>query len=294
MQRIFSENSVASKASTRLFLFFVPMFDNELSLPKKIISEIRDLYRYRLVTFAIVTSSLKTRYKRSVLGVGWSLLGPTLNYLVMGFVFSKASKIDQPNYFVFLFSGAVIYNLMSAIILQSPGVFINNEHFIKKIYLPKSIFVLNQSLIEIINFLFAVTSLLVLGFLFSKLDINLAAISLPITVINAALFAFGICSILGVITVYYRDFIHLIPLGMQAIFFATPVLYPVSLVPEKYVKFIHLNPFYYFVESFRTPLLGNHEFNVSLLGITTLLGITSALSGLFILKIFDNKIVFKL
>lgn len=257
-------------------------------------AEIIDLYNFRLVTASVVSSTLKMRYKKSFVGIFWSLLGPALNYLIVGFVFSHLARNQNPNYFLFLFSGAVIYNLMASIINQSPGVMINNEHFIKKIYLPKSIFVLNQVLIELINFFFALAVLFLLGLVFNKITFSAAMLTLPYTLFMAVLFSCGICSILSITTVFFRDFIHLIPLGMQAIFFGTPVLYSIDALPIQFRPYIMLNPFYHFVECFRYPIYHLELPPEQSLIIVSILGPLSFFLGILVLKTFDNKIVFKL
>jgi ABC-type polysaccharide/polyol phosphate export permease len=264
------------------------------SFLKSIKDEFEDLYRFRWVTFAFVTSSLKIRYKRSVLGIFWSMLGPASNYLIMGTVFSVLMKNSMQNYFAYMFSGAALYNFMSASINGGPGVIIHNESYIKKIYLPKSIFILNHILMEIVNFSFSVSTLFILGLIFGKVVFDISWIILPLIILLAALFLFGIVSLLGIATVYFRDVFHILPVAMQAAFFGTPVLYSIESVPEKYHYLIHLNPFYYFITTFRAPLFLGQWPELHMFLVVVVLSILSFLSGIFFLKYFDNKIVFRL
>lgn len=256
--------------------------------------EFLDLYKFRWVTYSFVSSNLKMRYKRSVLGVFWSMLGPALNYLIMGLVFSVLAKNNMPHYFAYLFSGAAFYNLMAAVINNGATVFIANESYIKKIYLPKSLFVLNLILMESVNFLFSMCTLLFLGLVFNQYDLSISWLILPLILILALLFVFGIASLLGVLCVYFRDVNHILPIVMQASFFATPVLYSIDAIPEKYQYLIKLNPFYYFVEAFRSPIFsGQLSSNENLLIVLTL-SILSFTIGISTLKHFDNKLIFKL
>ncbi|MCK6598550.1 MAG: ABC transporter permease [Bdellovibrionaceae bacterium] len=252
------------------------------------------LYKFRWVTYSFVSSNLKMRYKRSVIGIFWSMLGPALNYLIMGLVFSLLAKNSMPNYFAYLFSGAAFYNLMAAVINNGPYVFIHNEGYIKKIYLPKSLFVVNLVLMETINFMFSVGTLLLLGLIFNQYELSLSWLILPFVVLFAILFVFGLACILGVTCVYFRDINHILPLVMQASFFATPILYAVEALPENYQKLVRLNPFYYFVETFRSPIFLGQLPPLSDLGIVIGLSLLSFVIGLIVLKLFDNKIIFKL
>ena len=261
---------------------------------KSIKDEFRDLYRFRWVTYSFVTSNLKIRYKRSLLGVFWSMLGPALNYLVMGIVFSILMKSAVPNYFTFMFSGAVFFYFMNATIIGGLSVLIGNEHYIKKIYLPKSIFVLNSLLLEAINFGFGLTTLLIYWIGFSDVKIGMHWLALLFVALVGFLFLFGIVSIISILTVYFRDMVHILPVIMQAVFFATPVLYTVDSVPEQYRYLVHLNPLYYFVEAFRAPIYYGLWPSQHVTIVILTLACFSLFLGIFLLKYFDNKIVFKL
>lgn len=222
------------------------------------------------------------------------MLGPALNYLIMGLVFSVLAKNNMPHYFAYLFSGAAFYNLMAAVINNGAGVFISNENYIKKIYLPKSLFVVNLILMETINFFFSMTTLLILGLIFNQYELSLSWLILPFILILAILFVFGIAAMLGVLCVYFRDVNHILPIVMQASFFATPVLYSIEALPNQYKELIKFNPFFYFVEAFRTPIfMGELTSNHNLI-VVLVLSLCSFITGISVLKHFDNKLIFKL
>lgn len=256
--------------------------------------EIVDIWKFRMVVWAFVTSIFKMRYKKSALGVIWSLLGPAMNYLVIGIVFSFFSRIQMENFFVFMFSGVVIYNLMASIINQGPGALIGSENYIKKIYLPKSIFVLNIVFLELINFCFGLLALIILGFIFKKLHINVYFLFLPVPIFFALLLSFGLNAFLSTISVFFRDFVHITPIIMQAMFFLTPILYPLNTAPERFRPILYFNPLYHVVECFRYPV-----FNNSLPPIQSVITMAISSTSIFILgflflKSYDNRIVFRL
>lgn len=265
-----------------------------LAFPRTLAREIQELYKFRWVSISMVSSSLKTRYKRSFFGFLWSLLGPILNYLVVGIVFSLMMKGSVQNYFVYMFAGTVIFNLLSVTISHSTASMLGNENYIKKMYLPKSLFVVNTVALEYINFILALTALTFLGVVFQKLTLNWAYLFLPIPLISAFFFNFGIASFVSVTSVFFRDMVHVLPILLQAAFFGTPILYNVELIPERFQKYLMLNPFYYFVEAFRYPIykgeLPPTEISVGLF----VLSVTSFVIGFLLLKKFENKIVFRL
>jgi ABC-2 type transport system permease protein len=222
-----------------------------VSLAADLKKEFRDIYRYRYVTISYIQTNLKLRYRRSYLGFLWTVLAPILNYLVMGLVFSLIMRSHIENFFAYYFSGAVFFAVVSSILNRSTHFLIGNEHFIKKIYLPKLTFILNGTLYEFTNFALSVVALFFLGAIFQQLHFSIYA---PLALIPLALILFfliGIGSIISVATVYFRDLMHIIPVGVQSLFFLTPILYTQSMIPEKYQFLLKLNPIYYFLECFR-------------------------------------------
>jgi ABC-type polysaccharide/polyol phosphate export permease len=259
-----------------------------------ILAEIRNTVRYRWVIFYFVYSSLKHRYRKSFLGFFWSVLTPLLQNLIIGVVFFSLFRFNMPHYVVYLFSGVVIYNLFSNVINNSPTVLISNENFIKKIYAPKLVYIIQIIVLETINFTFVLTSLIILGIVFSQISFSLEYLFLPVPVFLTILFLIGEVCIVGVLAVYFRDFLFIIPVVMQTVFFLTPVLYPISLLPLYLQKIIRLNPLYWYVQLFRGPIYEGSLPHLYLVAACTILSFSTFLIGLWVLKKFDNKIIFRL
>lgn len=264
------------------------------SLLKKVIFELKETYRFRFVTLSTIQNNLKLRYRRSILGFFWTVLAPMLHYLVIGFVFSLIMSQKKGNYFVFYFSGAIFFAIISGILNRSPMIFIQNEHFIKKIYVPKFIFILNAVSIELVNFLLSTSALILIGISLGYFSPSLAALVSFLAIPLVALFLTGLSCIISVLTVYFRDFSHIIPVVIQATFFITPVIYDETMIPTNYHFIMELNPFYYYLQLFRLPLLEGQIPNLNIYLLTTAISIVTFILGLIVIKIFDNKIVFKL
>lgn len=259
-----------------------------------LVAEVKELYRFRWVTYSFVRSTLLLRYRRSFLGFLWSLLNPILNYIVVGMVFYLLSRGTTPNYFVYMFMGSAIFNLISVTTNASPLIMLNNEHYIKKIYLPKAIFILNTILLELLNFIFSLTALVLLGLAWGKLSFSWSLLSIPFVLFFILLLNFGVAAFLSVTTVFFRDFVHITPIITQAAFFATPVLYALELVPLEYQSMMKLNPFFHVVKCFREPfysgeLAGPINYAVLILGSLTIFFV-----GFWVLKKNENRIVFRL
>ena len=268
--------------------------DNTATWTEDIVKEFRDAFRYRYVIFAYVTSNLRLRYRRSSLGFIWSVLVPLMNYIVVGLVFSFASKTQIDNFFAYFFSGSVFFQLFQSVLVKAPYIMIENENYIKKIYVPKVIFVCCTVCLEGVNFLLGLSALLFLGLVTGHADFGPAWILLPFVIFCALLFLAGISCVLAIGGVFFRDIAHIIPFLMQTAFFVTPILYPVTMIPDRFKIFLTINPLYYFIESFRAPLFNNIPINWNFLVIIFVLAMISFFFGISMLKRYDNRIVFKL
>jgi len=258
------------------------------------IKELRETIKFKYVIFNYVYTSLKQKYRRSMLGFVWSVIMPLLQNLIIGVVFYYLMRFNMPNYIVYLFAGIVFYNLLSAVILQSPYIMLNNEGFIKKIYVPKLVFVLEIVFLETVNFLFVLSSLVILGIIFKKLNFSLSFLFLPVPLAFSILFLTGLATIISIMSVYFRDMLHIVPVVMQAVFFLTPVLYPMDIVPVRMQTVIKWNPLYYYVELFRTPVLYNILPSFKYIVLCFLISLIVFFAGLYTLQKHNNKIIFKL
>jgi ABC-type polysaccharide/polyol phosphate export permease len=193
-----------------------------------------------------------------------------------------------------MFTGSAIFNLISVTTNSSPLIMISNESYIKKIYLPKAIFILNSILFELVNFIFSMSALIILGLIWGKFTLNWSLLSLPFVLFFILLLNFGIASFLSVTTVFFRDFIHITPIVTQATFFATPILYAFELVPTEYQGLMKFNPFFHVVKCFREPLYSGTLAGPINYVVLALGSLTIFFLGFWVLKKNENRIVFRL
>ncbi|HPI41385.1 MAG TPA: ABC transporter permease [Pseudobdellovibrionaceae bacterium] len=255
--------------------------------------EIKEAYRFRWVIYSFITSTLKMRYKRSVLGLVWTMLGPLLNYFVMGFVIAKVARFGSENFLSNLLLGSLVFNFMSVSLNLGGMSLIQNEHYIRKIYLPKLVFPVSSIGMEFVNFVLGFLGLVLVLLFLGGLHPGWEVLTIPFSFVLLFFFSLGLGSILSVIYVFFRDLSHVVPILMQAAFFLTPVIYPVEAIPERFLWLLKFNPFYHYVELIRGPLI-KADLNLQSLLTATVLSISSLVLGLFILKKYENKVVFKL
>lgn len=261
---------------------------------QKIFFEVSETYRFRGVVTSFVSSALKMRYRRSVLGFAWSMLGPILNYLVIGLVLSHMSRFEHPRYLVYLLIGSATFNYMSASFNLGINALIGNENYIRKIYLPKLIFPLNNVLMETVNFMLTFSAILVLSPFFGGIHLGWGVLAVPFGVMFFVMFILAGAITLSVLGVYFRDLLHVLPILLQALFFLTPVVYPVSVAPPIVQTMNKFNPVAHYISWIRGPLVDDALPSPLVLSAAAALAVFSLIFSLLLLKKFDNKVVFRL
>jgi len=224
---------------------------------KKFISgQIFSFNRYKYYLRLIVKRDFVARYRKSTLGVLWSLLNPLLSMLVLSFVFTTLFRRFDIEYFhVYILSGLLIYNFFNESTMLAMSSVIDNEAIIKKIYVPKYIFPLSKVISSLVNMLFAFIAFL-LVFIVSGAPFKWTMLLLPIPVIYVFFFALGVSMFMSSLAVFFRDIRHLYGVLLSLWMFLTPVMYPVEIIPEVAMPFYGLNPLFHFLDYFRALSLG--------------------------------------
>jgi len=212
--------------------------------------------RYRYALLSMVKTELKVRYRRSFLGFFWSLLHPLLTMTVTSIVFSYIMRFELEQFVIFLFSGLLPFSFCSQSINLSSTSIINNEGFIKKIYMPKLIFPLVTILSNFINFILSMTCLFIIG-TFIGIQVTKALLFIPVSLFLLLCFTLGGALITSSSVVFYRDLTHIYDVILATLFYATPILYPLKFLPVQLQTILKYNPFYYIVELFRKPIFEN-------------------------------------
>ena len=219
-----------------------------------------------------------------------------MKYMVIGFVFQNLGKFDIPRYYGYMFLGSIYYGLVASVMIGACNVFVGNEHFIKKIYVPKLVFVLNLICYEFVNFILVFLGIAVLLWAFQEVSFSLywffVLVSLGITLIILV----GLSIIIGIGAVYFRDLPIILDVFVQILFFATPIMYPVEFLAKNdtFRVAMEYNPLYYMVELFRLPLFENRLPGLDVFTITIGMAIFLFSLGILMIRKFNNRIVFKL
>jgi ABC-type polysaccharide/polyol phosphate export permease len=218
-----------------------------------LIEEILILIKYRDLVRQFVTSSLKTRYKRSVLGILWTLLNPLLMMLVLTIVFSSIFRFQLENYAVYILSGLIAWNLFATSTTASMQGMALGGGLLNRIYVPKSIFTVSAVGTGLVNLGLSIIPLISI-MLILRVKITPAVLVLPVSVILLVIFSLGMGLILSAAAVFFADMLPVYEVLLLLWFYATPIIYPPDVVPEKIAWIFQLNPMTHLITIFREPI----------------------------------------
>jgi len=217
------------------------------------VAEIREIIQYWDLLSLLVANSLKTRYKRSVLGVFWTLLNPLLMMLVLSIAFSTLFRFAIKDYPIYLLTGLIFWNFFANATLGGMNATILGGGLIKRIYLPRSIFSVAAIGSELMNLALSLIPLALLILFFGH-PITPAFLFLPIAVLVACLFALGISLLVSTIGIFFNDWVHIYQVLVMTWFYMTPIIYPEEIIPPHLSYFIYWNPMTYLIGLFRDPI----------------------------------------
>ena len=214
------------------------------------------LKRYKFLLQQLVMRDFKVKYKRSFLGIIWSLLYPLLMMAVMAIIFSNIFKFSVPgvNYLVYLMTGLVMFNYFSEASNLAMGSVVGNFSLINKIYIPKYIFPLAKCLFVGINFLLTLIPLYLIIFITGE-GINIYHLLLPYAFICLFMFTLGMSFILSTLSVFMRDMFYIYGIIMTVWNYFTPIMYDISMLGPKMQTIFKFNPLYQYIDFARQIIL---------------------------------------
>ena len=242
---------------------------------------IQNFLRFRPLLGELMARDIKIKYRRSVLGVLWTLLNPLLMMVVLSVVYSNLFKFDIENFPLYLLSGQVIFNFYSDATTNSMTAILNSASLIKKIYVPKYLFVLSRICSSVINFLAAFLAMIIV-MLALRVDFHYTVFLAFVPVLLLIIFSLGIGLILSAITVKFRDVMHLYSVFVTVLMYLTPVIYPMSILPGWLAMIVNANPLTNYLTMFRDVMMNNKIFGAGDLLIGMAEAIVALILGLYV------------
>lgn len=219
---------------------------------------IYDFKRYLPLLQNLVARDFKVKYRRSFLGIAWSVLNPLLTMLVLTSVFKVLLKLQIENFATFYIIGSTLWNFFSESTSSSMSSIVSAAPLIKKVYIPKYMFPLEKCLFSLVNFLFSMIAAVAV-MLIQGVYPTWTTVLFPLPVIYVFIFSCGLSLILSALTVYFRDIVHLYGVLLTLWTYLTPIIYDDKFLSgHKLIEtIVHLNPMYHYVTYFRNVVMYN-------------------------------------
>ena len=244
-----------------------------------------EVWAYRELLYFLVWRDVKVRYKQTVIGVGWAVVQPVITMIVFTAIFGRFAKIpsDGLPYPIFSFSALIPWTYFATALNRSIVSVVAESQLISKVYFPRRILPLAGTLAALIDF--SISLVVLLGMMvWYGVDITWRLLTLPAFLLFALLTALAAGLWFSAINVRYRDVGHVVPFLIQIWMFCSPVVYPVSLIPEKYRLLYSLNPMVGVIEGFRWFLLGTERPDFSVMTISAVVVLIILTGGLIFFK----------
>jgi len=240
-----------------------------------------EIWQYRELLRFLTVRDIKVRYKQTVLGGLWAILQPFMNMVVFTVFFGMLAKIPSDNlpYPIFVYAALLPWQFFSNAINNAANSLVASSHLISKVYFPRIIIPSASLGAGFLDFIIAFSILIIMMFYYGIFP-GTGIFLLPFLVLIIAFAALGVGMILAALNVAYRDFRYVIPFLVQFWLFATPVIYPATIVPERWRWLINLNPMSGLITSFRSSLL-NTPFLWSDLYISSAVSVALFFIGIF-------------
>ena len=247
-----------------------------------------EIFKYRDLIYLLVSRDFKVFYKQTILGPFWYILQPLLNSAVFTVIFGKIASMptDEIPPFIFYMSGTILWSYFSSSMISVSNVFSSNKDLFSKVYFPRLVVPISNVIINYLQFFiqFIILVLFIIYFYFngSSFTLDLKVFLIPLLLIQLSMISIGFGCLFASITYKYKDLALLLGFGMQLWMFVSPVIYPMSMISDKYIYFYILNPVSSIIENFRYILFSNSDFNLALTVLSLFFSIVIFIFGLYI------------
>jgi len=238
------------------------------------IANFRLLYGYHELLASWTIREIRARYRQSVLGFGWAIAQPVFSMVVISVIFGNFVRVPSEGipYPIFAYTALLPWTLFAGSISSAVPSVLRNMYLVTKIYFPREILPLSAILAQLVDF--AIASLVFVGLmLWYNIPVHATLLFVPLLLAIQIVLVLGVSLLGAAISVFLRDISLAIPLGMQLWMYATPVIYSLSLVPERWRPFYLLNPMAGLIDSYRRVVLFGQPPDLSYLGIAAVVSL---------------------
>lgn len=258
-----------------------------------ILDELRDLFRYRTLVKYLIIRNVTARYKRSVLGVAWTLIDPLLTMSVMAIVYSAILKTRIEDFPIFLLSGIIVWNFFSQASNQAIVDLLNSGALIGKVYLPKYIFAVAAIGTGAVNLVFSFIPLVIITLIFGH-QLFATVLFLPVSFIILAMFTLGTGLLISAFAVFFIDMLNIFDFLLRLGMYLSGLFYTVDILPDRLQTVIRLIPTYHLINLFREPIYAGVLPGWRSLSYASLWAVLALLVGFWVFSRLSNAYAYRL
>jgi lipopolysaccharide transport system permease protein len=243
------------------------------------------LYRYRELLYFLTWRDVIVRYKQAAVGVAWAVLQPLLTMVVFTVIFGRFAKMPSDNlpYPIFAFTALLPWNYFAQAIGRSGTSLVSNANLVSKVYFPRLVIPISGAIAPLVDFV--ISFVILLGMMvWYGIAPTWGVLALPLFTLLAVVTAVAVSLYLAALNVKYRDVGHAIPFLVQFWMYASPVVYSVSIIPEKWRLLYSLNPMVGVIEGFRWALLGKEQPDFAVMAMSIIVVAILLVGGLVYFK----------
>jgi ABC-type polysaccharide/polyol phosphate export permease len=270
----------------------LPIYDSA-QLANPLLDDLSALVKYRDLLVRLVLRNITTRYKRSLLGVAWTMINPLMTMLVMALVFSSLFTGRVSYYPIYVLSGLVAWGFFAQTTGSIMTELIWGGSLLQRVYVPRTIFAFSALGTGLVNFALSLVPLLLLLLVFgAPLTPMLAFV--PVAMLLLSMFTLGLGLVLSTLAVQFGDVVEMYQIVLVAWMYLTPIIYPITIIPEEFRSLFLLNPMYYMIEIFRAPIWQGQLPDPETTLIAAALALTTLLGGLWFFVRKADEIAYRI
>ena len=247
-----------------------------------------EVWRFRALFRSLVARDLKIKYQRSPLGFLWTLLNPLLTSLILIGVFTYVIRVPIDHYWAFLLSGYFVWNFIHQGLTQSTNLLRDHSSLRRSIAFPSEILIWSASFSRLFEFLIEIALVMIVLVLFHHQAIPTSLVLFPLLILIQVILTVGLMYPLSTLSVFFHDVSYALPVVIFAIFYLSPVFYPVEMIPEAVRPFYFINPFAGMLTLYHTVLFDGQWPSITLLASVGTSAIVVCLIGYAIFNRYKN------
>ncbi len=252
---------------------------------------IETFQKYKYLLQNLILRDIKVKYRRSVLGVLWSLLNPLLMMIILSAVFSRVFRYEIAQFPLYLITGQILFGFFNESTTSAIFSIVEASSLIKKVYIPKYLFPIEKVLFGFVNLVFSIPAVVVMMLIY-RVPFSASIFVTVVPLLTLLMFTIGFSLIISALCVFFRDLKHLYSVLITAWMYLTPIIYPMSALEGSWIWWVaRINPLTWYVEYFRNALIYGQFADALTNWVCVGYGVAFLFTGLFAFKKLQDKFI---